>query len=608
MAATLERALAALQSGQPDACERWARHALGHAPDEPTALSLLAFALSQQQRSAEALPLFEQLVSLQPLIATHWSNLGNCLCELGREREAREPLRRAAELGDHSDARCFAAARAELAHARPQQALQLIQQALTQRPDDPEYQLLLARIWVLLDRHERAGAIIDRLHSAALSPELRVDGGFVLLQIGLFADAAKCFAGVLEVRPDALDALLGLAQASERCNRLEVAADALARLLARQAPLTDRQQRLRLDVQAQLDARAQRHAEACAGLEQLLADTALEPVLRAELLLRLGRSRDALGDTSAAMQALDDGHTLRARWLRDAHGDALPGDGLRELLHAPLPTLPRLLHEAPPEDGLIDPLFVVGFPRSGTTLLEQLLDAHPDLASFDEQPLLQRLCSAIEADGLRFPQDLDRLPRARMLQLRQHYAADVQRLRPDLGKRRAVDKNPLNLTRLALVATLFPKAQVVLALRHPCDVVLSCYQQDFRSPALALGFETQLDTARLYHQVMQQYHEHADRFDLAVHVLRYEDLVADVVGEARRLLTFLDLPWQPELLQFTERARDKASISTPSYSQVVQPVNRRAVGRWQRYRPWFEGAVLDTLQPWIERFGYSCDS
>lgn len=600
--------MTALQAGQPGECERWAREALAQVPDEPSALGLLAFALSQQQRCLEALPLFEQLVSLQPLVASHWSNLGNCLCELGREREAREPLQRAAQLGDHSDARCYAAARAELAHARPQAALPLIQQALSLQPDDPEYQLLLARIWVLLDRHERAGAIIDRLHAAALPPELRIDAGFVLLQIGLFADAARCFSSVLDARPEAVDALLGLAQASERCNRLELAADALARVAARPQPLSDRQQRLQLDVQAQLDARAQRHAEACAGLEQLLADTALEPVLRAELLLRLGRGRDALGAASASMQALDDGHALRARWLRDAHGDALPGDGLRELLQAPLPLLPRALHEFPAEDDLVDPLFVVGFPRSGTTLLEQLLDAHPALASFDEQPLLQQLCSAMEAGGLRFPQDLDRLPRERMLQLRQRYANELRRLRPDLGLRRAVDKNPLNLARLALVATLFPKAQVVLALRHPCDVVLSCYQQDFRSPALALGFETLLGTARLYHEVMRQHHDHVDRLGLSLQVLRYEDLVADVEGEARRLLAFLDLPWEPTLLRFTERARDKASISTPSYSQVVQPVNRRAVGRWQRYRPWFEGAVLDTLRPWIERFGYSCDS
>ena len=189
--------------------------------------------------------------------------------------------------------------------------------------------------------------------------------------------------------------------------------------------------------------------------------------------------------------------------------------------------------------------------------------------------------------------------------LRQCYFADVARVLPQLGARRAVDKNPLNLVRLPLVATLFPQAQVLLALRHPCDVVLSCYMQNFRSPAFSITFETLASTARMYARVMTHFHAYSDRFGLPLQVVRYEDLVADVAREGRALFDFLGLPWSDDLAAFTERARRKGAISTPSYAQVVQPVNQRAVGRWQRYRPWFEGEPLETLMPWIERLGYA---
>jgi len=146
---------------------------------------------------------------------------------------------------------------------------------------------------------------------------------------------------------------------------------------------------------------------------------------------------------------------------------------------------------------------------------------------------------------------------------------------------------------------------VLLAVRHPCDVVLSCYMQNFRSPAFAISFETLASTARMYARVMAHHHAHADRLALPIHRLRYEDLVADVPAVGKALFGFLGLPWDDALAGFTEHAKARGAISTPSYSQVVRPVNQRAVGRWQRYRPWFEGEVLQTLEPWIERLGYA---
>ena len=176
---------------------------------------------------------------------------------------------------------------------------------------------------------------------------------------------------------------------------------------------------------------------------------------------------------------------------------------------------------------------------------------------------------------------------------------------PEHWSQRIVDKNPLNMVRLPTLQNLFPKAQVILAIRHPCDVVLSCYMQHFRAPAFALTFETIESTAQMYDKVFSHWYQSADQLKLPVLEWKYEDLVADTEGRARKLFEFLNLPWQDELLAFTERAKSKGAIKTPSYTQVVEQVNARSVGRWQAYEKYFTPAVMKYLEPWLERFGYS---
>jgi len=145
---------------------------------------------------------------------------------------------------------------------------------------------------------------------------------------------------------------------------------------------------------------------------------------------------------------------------------------------------------------------------------------------------------------------------------------------------------------------------VILAIRHPCDVVLSCYMQHFRAPAFALTFETLESTAQMYDRIFSHWHQSAGMLELPVLEWKYESLVADTEGRARDLFEFLNLPWHDELLAFTERAKNKGAIKTPSYTQVVEQVNARSVGRWQAYEKYFTPAVMKYLEPWMERFGY----
>lgn len=566
----------------------------------------LALSLVNGRRAAEALPLFEVLVGDQPLVPEHWSNLGNCLCELGREKDALVPLQHAFQLGDRGAGTFYALARAELAHGRPVPALTCIDRALVHEPRDPEFLIFRARVLFAMDETDRAAETLAALRDPALPMALRVEAAEIQLNLAQYAEAQRAFEAVLAEDGTQPSALIGLATCHERHNRLLDAEAARARVDEARVHGQPEVASALAQLDARLAARRGEAANARMLFEAILSDPPKDPALQTQLRFELGKACVELKDHAAAFAAFTQAHNERRAHVDAAHPNLMREDGLLAALDRAVPRFATGVREGA-DDGHRDPLFVVGFPRSGTTLLEQLLDAHPGLASFDEQPFLQRLVTRMNAMPAGYPAGLATMSADQRREFRERYFSDVAGQRPDLGTRRPVDKNPLYLVRLPLVAALFPDAQVVLALRHPCDVVLSCWMQNFRAPAFAVTFETLASTARMYDRVFRTYFAFRDAIAVPTHIIRYEDLVDDVEGEGRLLFAFLGLEWRDELLAFTERAKSRGVISTPSYTQVVQPVNRRAVGRWQAWRPWFEGEVIEILAPWVERFGYTVD-
>jgi hypothetical protein len=257
--------------------------------------------------------------------------------------------------------------------------------------------------------------------------------------------------------------------------------------------------------------------------------------------------------------------------------------------------------DAPPASE--SPIFIVAFPRSGTTLLEQTLDAHPQLKSLDEQPLVQRALDDIVAAGIRYPEQLAQLDRTRLNSIRTNYWERARaKVRLDAGQR-LVDKNPLNLLRLPVIRRLFPNARIILAIRHPCDVVLSCFMQHFRAPEFALMCSDLATLAAGYRRSFDFWYEQAGLLQPRVHEVRYESFVAKFPEHVRELADFIEVPWNEAMLEPGKHAAAKGFISTPSYSQVVQPVSAKSVGRWKRYEKHL-APVLAQFQPYLERWAY----
>jgi tetratricopeptide (TPR) repeat protein len=241
--------------------------------------------------------------------------------------------------------------------------------------------------------------------------------------------------------------------------------------------------------------------------------------------------------------------------------------------------------------------FLVGFPRSGTTLLERILDGHNDIQVLDEKETMSTLTQFFTS--ITEPrQFFNRLPRMRL----EYFAQVFDSLEYDPNKL-LVDKNPLYLRDVALIHYIFPHAKFILALRHPCDTCLSCFMQNFATTNSLANFTSLEDATNYYQRAMGVFLEQSEKFSLDVHRIRYEDLTADFFGESRRLLSFLNMPWQDDLDQYHKKTKDNVLVQTPSYEQVCRPIYKEARYRWLKYADYLK-PHLEKLQPFFDEFGY----
>ena len=257
-----------------------------------------------------------------------------------------------------------------------------------------------------------------------------------------------------------------------------------------------------------------------------------------------------------------------------------------------------------PASSIPLPLFIVGFPRSGTTLLEQMLGRHALIAPCGE------ITSAIEREGGEpdFFEKLNKLndeDRAmKLASLREEYLAALQQhSQQKTGARFASDKMPLNLMRLGLIRLLFPEAKIIHVLRHPLDSVLSAYFTPF-----LLGNAWSFCLTNIAHLFVESW-RHAEAMrqlpGIDYQQVRYEDLVSNPEPVLKNVLEFLDLPWEPKCLSFQESPR---VTRTASYAQVTRPLYQTSKNRYRYYLDYIDSSILPLLYPTITQAGYRVES
>ncbi len=483
-------------------------------------------------------------------------------------------------------------------------ALEHLQRANRLRGQNADCLFQLGQLMKRLSRDEEAiGYFRKALACRNEMPAARPLLASLLVGRQDFEGAIDILLEELRIRPGNSQAHTGLAQIYERMNRLEQAA-ASARSALQSQP-GDARARL---VLAHIERRREHYPEAEALYRSLLdttgIDTGLARAHLAHVLDRQGRYDEAFEQSGIAM----------AGWKSLAAKRNLHPQTYLTLLDDCSDWLRNHSRESWPDpehsgDSTASPVFFVGFPRSGTSLVERVLAQHPDLVGTGEAPVLETLLEKIPAKNgrtARFPASLDGLDDSDLAALREAYHAQVEKHGMTLGEgQRLVDKLPLNIALLPLVARIFPGAPVLVALRDPRDVCLSCFMQSFTLNTAMVCFLDLETTARTYASVMDLWLSYRKDLGLRYFEYRYEDLVEDFPGVTRKIFDFLQLEY-PETASDYHRGVQGATLLTPSYQDVSRPVYTRASERWRNYRDHLE-PLAETLAPYIEAFGYSRD-
>jgi tetratricopeptide (TPR) repeat protein len=486
-------------------------------------------------------------------------NLGMALAAAGRLEESFEAAREALRLEPRNLVCLYETARALNRLGRHGQALELLGPAVRAAPREPMFQL---------------------------------EYGVALAGAGRLDEAEERYRSAVALKPDLLPAYLALGILYESSNRAADLAAIVEQALAAGVPEPELAYLSALSLKRQ-----GRFEEALALAEQAPATT--DPADKAQLI---GEICDRLGDTQRAFAAFSEMNRLDAAHPSDPRAaaaayrrsvEAVAALTTRQWFGAWAPAEPKLEPAAP--------VFLVGFPRSGTTLLDTMLMAHPGLHVLEELPVLQRV-----NERLGPLERLAGLSAGEIESLRGLYFDEVDALAPGRGQKMVVDKFPLAIGLAPLIHRIFPDARFIFAERHPCDVVLSCFMTRFGINEGVANFLDLGDAAALYDLMLDYWHRAEQVFPLKVHRFRYENMIADRRSELAPLVEFLGLEWDDGLLDHRSAAAERGYVSTPSYAQVTEKLYTRASGRWQRYRRELE-PVMPILRPWVERLGYNGD-
>lgn len=483
-------------------------------------------------------------------------------------------------------------------------AITALERASRLDPANSECLLDLGRAYGLRYDYPAAERCLERAARVSSRPgQALAEAGRRCQEFGHY-DLAKAFFERGVAAGD-LESLITLAELYERHHRLPEAEE----LLERASRADPRSARARV-VQARLWRLNGKFSEAGQLLRALLAEKNTDPSSRIRAQYELAAVLDRLGKFDEAMSALLEAKAAQ----RPAAAGALKVlAGIQGRVREMEGTITaEVMKRWAESGGTSNPArrlaILCGHPRSGTTLLEQVLDSHPEVVSAEETHILHDEAylplSRNFSPETSLLEVLESAPPSLLQQSRDDYFRFTELfLGRSLEGRLLVDKNPALNVLIPAVVRLFPEASFLVAIRDPRDVCLSCFMQPLAINPVSSAYLSLEGTVNQYVSVMGFWKALLPRLPNRWMEVRYEDLVEDLEGAARRVLKFLNLPWSAEVLRFHEHARSKP-VRSPSYAEVTRPIHSRAVGRWQAYRSYFD-PYQDKLRPYLEAFGYA---
>jgi tetratricopeptide (TPR) repeat protein len=491
-----------------------------------------------------------------------------------------------------------------LANGQSQAASARLDRARAERPDDPAPPTVLGTALSMIGQRDEAISAFTRAleFDPDFAPAFYYRG--IERQVaGDLSGAAEDFTRSVEAGGDYPEPLAQLADIAARKGDAET-----ARAFAARTAALDPGEPISSLAFIAADLLVRDFTAAEAGARAALTSGRLSPHNRAIALGQLGDALDGLGRPAEAFAAWSNSNeALRAHYAAMFE---------RPVEHTPLGHARRLLAwfdkaeaepwgvravDGPTHGPASGHAFIVGYPRSGTTLLEQVLASHPDVAALEERSTLEDSLTDLFLDG----KALEHLARAKSDDLQPYRAAYWRRVAAngvDAHGKLFIDKMPLNTVLLPLIHRLFPDAKVLFALRDPRDVVLSCFRRRFGMNPAMYQMLTLRGAADYYDVVMRLAVIYREKMPLKVRECRYEALVEDFEAEARQHAAFLGLDWSGAMADFARTAKDRP-VNTPSSSQVTRGLFSEGMGQWKTYAEQLS-PVMPVLNRWAKHWGY----
>ncbi len=581
----------------------------------------LGYLLVQQGRAAEALPFLERATHLDPQLENAWFSLGKALAVLGRGAEADQAFERCFALSP--ERRMMALAAEHQKEGRLSEAEQLYRRVLREHPRNVDAMRLLGGIAAGAGRADEAERLLER--AVAIAPDFLaaiLDLGRLRKDQDRFAEALECFDRAITLAPDNPQAHFWrgatLAPASFTYEAIEAYEKCLELKPSHVGALLGRGHLLKgvgryPEAVASYDACIRERPdsgeaywslanlktyrfsdEVVAEMERRVHGTHLTVQSEVNFLFALGKAYEDRGEFARAWVYYQEGNSKQRA---EVAYDPVQTEAMHDRL---VRTFDREFLESHRGAGLADPapIFILGLPRSGSTLLEQILASHSQVEGTSELPYVPRVAHSLNrnrADGINFPEAVRELKPANFRALGEDYLA-YARAHRRAGAPRFIDKMPNNFPLVGLIALILPEAKIIDARRHPLDACLSCYRQLF---AKGQNFTYDLTEIGEYYLQYQRMMDHWAAV-LPGHVLtvQYEEVVADFENQVRRLLEFCGLPWEDACLRFYESERP---VRTPSAEQVRQPIYDRSVGHWRNYAPCLD-ELITVIEPIRDRY------
>jgi tetratricopeptide (TPR) repeat protein len=490
------------------------------------------------------------------------------------------------------------------------EAIWYYERALARDPNNPVLLADVARAYALRYRYADAEKLVERaesLHSKDAHLQEMLARSFT--QIQQFDRAIACYRRSLELAPSSPERpqiLLELAKMHERLHDLAAARTCVEEALVL-APNLEAARYMLANIERRddnIEIAETLYREIIAAKKASLRVTADSWYQLAAIHDKAGQYEQAFHDLTLAKKIFMRG---AAHYFDDAWTIARnAGKTFAAISQEQLDRWNMAGRDLEKLDGRLS--LLTSHPRSGTTLLEQVLDSHPGAISADELQIMVELVNSplgrTAGPNESAPSVFDRTSLEDLNRLRGDYWLGIEgALRQPIAGRLLVDKNPEMTYLLPLVARVFPEMKIVFALRDPRDVVVSCFMQQLPLNATSVNYLSLEGTAKKYAASMRAWLKIRGMLRNPWIEIRYEDMVADLEGQARKVLDFLELPWDEQVLEYHRRAQRK-HVHSPTYESVTKPIYTSSVARWRNYATQLE-PYREILQPYVEAFEYA---